>query len=130
MSVIPITFFVVLNFLILALLTKATILKKPIVVGLIVVLILLFGVKFFNLVDDPLSMGGFYHLLSFSLGLIILHYGSEIMMSIFRKKLEALENKSFAEKYLIPFFNFLRLRLIYVLLLAYQIIFIISMQEF
>lgn len=130
---IQIIFFSILNFLILYLLTKNGRLRKDLIIVLVILLILILGFKILSLVDDPIPMNEFYHLLAFSFSLVMIHYGGELILFLFRKNLNTHHNESFilfAENYVIAFFNFLRLKLVYVLIMLYQIVFIIFIQKF
>ena len=121
MSVIYLLFFAVLNLLIFSYLTRKIDFSFKLKIGLIVLLVVIFIIHF--LIKTVISNQHFYHLILISLLLFALHFLSKIPIIIMKKL-----NPKFENHFAYYGFNFLRLYIIYILVIIYQCISLFSLQ--
>tara|TARA_B100001057_G_C22768762_1_gene918709 strand:- start:217 stop:609 length:393 start_codon:yes stop_codon:yes gene_type:complete len=120
-------FFGLLNLYILAVLTKAIKINQVAILVLALLFVLAILIQFVSPPTELITNNTFKNLLFFSLSLIVLHFGSSIMLSIFESKIQSMNlSNKFLEQVFIPAFNFIRLKLIYVLVFIFQCVQIIS----
>ena len=120
MVLIYLLFFVALNFLIFTFFTKKILHKKSINYGLISILILILLFHFSGLINT-ISNDHLFHLIVYSLIVFVFYYGIEFLIWFIRKV-----NKNPKSEILIKAFNFFRFYFVYIFVLAYQFVSLLS----
>lgn len=112
-------FFGMLDFVIYSVLSGAFKVPKNIIlliIGITAIIILLHTGMF--KISSLMTWEDFFGLLMFSIGLVILHFGSKLQDVYFKNRQESLNQKLY-ENYKIVF-DFVRYKLIYVMIYIYQ----------
>ena len=120
-------FFGLLNLYLLTILTRVFKLNQITIVILALVFFIGILFQFFAPPTELITNKTFKHLLFFSLALIVLHFGSSIMLSIFESKIQSMNlSNKFVQQVFIPAFDFIRLKLIYFLVFIFQCLYLIK----
>ena len=122
MVIFYIVYFLIFDALLFLLLAKKVKLKKYLLVSLISTLVVFFIIIVSYSMDDELYKRQFIDLAFFSVSIIILHFGSELIILLLRSRISTHVNVSIIEKYLIPLINLVRHWIIYILVICYQLL--------
>lgn len=115
-------FFCLVNFLIYIRLEKSIHFDKEYFVYFFLLCILILHSSFLPS-NHLMKNNDFFNLLVFSLCLIILHYGTNFQVSLFKKRIKTINIRDQKlQESLLSVFDFMRQKLIYIMLSTYQIL--------
>ena len=126
MEVLYILFFGGFNLILFSYLTKSIKISHRIMCFVFIIIVLFGVLQVTYLSKYYLHNDFFYNLLLYSMSIIIIHYGVGSMLSAFLDDINHVRNNYMAREYIVPIFNFFRLKLIYLIVFISQIISIVN----